>query len=101
MIRLMICVLCLLFSLSLFAAEEEELTSTYKCYIETNYGNDIAMFTWLPSKQVESQASILTQKVSTASGKRAVVRGVEQCVLTSVDFKSKSAQKLDEEISTY
>ncbi|WP_144210081.1 TapY2 family type IVa secretion system protein [Shewanella donghaensis] len=100
MIRLIICFFCVLLS-SAIIAEEQETTSTYKCYIETSYGNDLALFTWFPSKQVQAQASILTQKVSTVSGKRAVVRGIEQCVLTDAVFKSKDAQKLDEEISSY
>ena len=100
MIRLNICIFCSLLS-SAVIAEDQEITSTYKCYIETSYGNDLAMFTWYPSKQVQGQASILTQKVGTVSGKRAVVRGIEECVLTGDIFKSKDAQKMDEEISTY
>ncbi|MEZ9235367.1 MULTISPECIES: TapY2 family type IVa secretion system protein [unclassified Shewanella] len=82
-------------------AEEDEKNNTYKCFIETNYGNDIATFFWLPSQAVQEQAAILAQEVSTISGKRAVVRGIEQCVLTEEPFKSKNAQKMDEEISTY
>ncbi|PMG71511.1 hypothetical protein BCU84_02060 [Shewanella sp. 10N.286.51.B7] len=100
MIRLMIGILCTLYCFSL-VAEEQEQTSTYKCFIETSYGNDIAMFTWFASQKVEAQASILTLEVSTVSGKRAVVRGVEQCVMTSEMFKSKQARKMDEEISSY
>ncbi|UJF23093.1 TapY2 family type IVa secretion system protein [Shewanella sp. OMA3-2] len=77
----------------------DELPITYKCFIETQHGADIANFSWLENDLVKEQAAILTQDVSTMTGKRGVVRHIDECVKLDQKFKSKIANKIDQEIT--
>ncbi|UCX03932.1 TapY2 family type IVa secretion system protein [Shewanella glacialimarina] len=80
-------------------AHSDELPLTYKCFIETQNGVDIANFSWLESDLIKEQAALLTQDVSTMTGKRGVVRHIDECVKLEQKFKSKIANKMDEEIT--
>ena len=94
--KFMMSIIVLVSSASVLA---DEIPITYKCYIETENGADIANFSWKPTLLIEEQAAILAQEVSTMSGKRATVRHIEQCVELDTPFKSEKAKLMDEGIT--
>lgn len=97
--KLMISSLLLLMPFTSVADEQEAPLSTFKCFIETDYGFDIAYFTWQAEKRVAEEADLLAKQVSFMSGKRGTVRHIEECKAAEDKFKGKLAKEMDELIT--
>ncbi|MDF0534464.1 TapY2 family type IVa secretion system protein [Shewanella yunxiaonensis] len=70
---------------------------SYKCYLLTTKGQEIAFYRWNEDDFAAKQATIVASKRTDAKGKTYYVKAVEECVKMSDEFSSEVAKKLDKQ----
>lgn len=71
------------------------LDETYKCYIYTSRGEQIAYFSWLKEEADLRAASLISTEVGILDNQSVYVRNVIECIPDNRDFKSLIARGLD------
>ena len=72
-----------------------DLDETYKCYIDTSRGEQIAYFSWLKEEADLRAASLISTEVGILDNQSVYVRNVIECIPDNRDFKSLIARGLD------
>ncbi|QSX34741.1 TapY2 family type IVa secretion system protein [Shewanella avicenniae] len=68
---------------------------SYKCYLETTKGHEVAFYRWSDENIVSKVAGLSASKRKDNKGKTYYVKQAVECVPQSEEFSSKAAQKLD------
>lgn len=88
-----ISVCCLWFS-SAIAAEDR---ADYKCYVDTNQGHKVVLFSWYPSKTKLYMAKFVGKRVPSDKGSVPLyIKSMLECVNVSRSFTKPQARAVEE-----
>ncbi|MCL1073609.1 TapY2 family type IVa secretion system protein [Shewanella dokdonensis] len=83
--------------LALGCTQVQAAKQSYKCYLLTTEGEEIAFYRWNEPDLPTKQAALVATKRKDNQGKTYYIKDVKECVLLSEAFSSAQAQALDKQ----